>query len=257
MQSYFFFIDTMAAIKLLPNLRGDGHELEGEGQLVQPISQSLYVSPMSACINVVFEFEEPITEISRCKKMMADALLPKNPLSCIMVVALTSRIYSSIRFFMSCTVFQGILQSVDIALLSIYIYVCAFVLQKKDVRGALRWQRKSALLGMIVFKPQNRLQLTTSPVLIFRDRITEGSLRQPSIVCAHVNRTDPYTTEVLSPYRLPVLSKKFIGDKAWLLASHGFSSLKWQFFGSISSLFIPLLEETTTMRIAFTHPLSG
>ena len=232
MQSYFFFIDTMAAIKLLPNLRGDGHELEGEGQLVQPISQSLYVSPMSACINVVFEFEEPITEISRCKKMMADALLPKNPLSCIMVVALTSRIYSSIRFFMSCTVFQGILQSVDIALLSIYIYVCAFVLQKKDVRGALRWQRKSALLGMIVFKPQNRLQLTTSPVLIFRDRITEGSLRQRSIVCAHVNRTDPYTTEFLSPYRLPVLSKKFIGDKAaWLLVSHGFSSLKWQFFG--------------------------
>ena len=233
MQSYFFFIDTMAAIKLLPNLRGDGHELEGEGQLVQPISQSLYVSPMSACINVVFEFEEPITEISRCKKMMADALLPKNPLfSCIMVVALTSRIYSSIRFFMSCTVFQGILQSVDIALLSIYIYVCAFVLQKKDVRGALRWQRKSALLGMIVFKPQNRLQLTTSPVLIFRDRITEGSLRQRSIVCAHLNRTDPYTTEVLSPYRLPVLSKKFIGDKAaWLLASHGFSYLKWQFFG--------------------------
>ena len=232
MQSYFFFIDTMAAIKLLPNLRGDGHELEGEGQLVQPISQSLYVSPMSACINVVFEFEEPITEISRCKKMMADALLPKNPLfSCIMVVALTSRIYSSIRFFMSCTVFQGILQSVDIALLSIYIYVCAFVLQKKDVRGALRWQRKSALLGMIVFKPQNRLQLTTSPVLIFRDRITEGSLRQRSIVCAHVNRTDPYTTEVLSPYRLPVLSKKFIGYKAWLLASPGFSSLKWQFFG--------------------------
>ena len=232
MQSYFFFIDTMAAIKLLPNLRGDGHELEGEGQLVQPISQSLYVSPMSACINVVFEFEEPITEISRCKKMMADALLPKNPLfSCIMVVALTSRIYSSIRFFMSCTVFQGILQSVDIALLSIYIYVCAFVLQKKDVRGALRWQRKSALLGMIVFKPQNRLQLTTSPVLIFRDRITEASLRQRSIVCAHVNRTDPYTTEVLSPYRLPVLSKKFIGYKAWLLASPGFSSLKWQFFG--------------------------
>jgi len=77
------------AIKVHMNLRGDDHELEGEGQPVQPISQSLYLSPMSACINVVFEFEEAITEISRAKKNMADALLPKNPLfSCIMVVSL-------------------------------------------------------------------------------------------------------------------------------------------------------------------------
>lgn len=73
------------AIKVLTNLRGDGHELEGEGQLVEPISQSLYVSPMSVCINVVFEFEEQRTDVSRVKKVIADALLSRNPLfSCIM-----------------------------------------------------------------------------------------------------------------------------------------------------------------------------
>lgn len=72
------------AFKSYTKLRGDDHELEGEGQPVQPISQSLYLPPMAACINVLFEFEESITEISRAKKNMADALLPRNPLfSCI------------------------------------------------------------------------------------------------------------------------------------------------------------------------------
>ena len=79
----------MMAIKLPTNLRGDDHEFEGEERAVNPMSQALYVSPMSMCINSVIEFEEPITEISSLWKSMADALLPRNPLfSCIMVVAL-------------------------------------------------------------------------------------------------------------------------------------------------------------------------
>lgn len=74
----------MMAMKL-PTLNLREYDQEGEGQAVNPMSQSLYVSPMSMCINSVIEFEEPITEISRAWKYMADALLPRNPLfSCIM-----------------------------------------------------------------------------------------------------------------------------------------------------------------------------
>lgn len=69
------------------NLCGADKEVEGQGQgqPVSPISQSLSSSLLSLTINAIFEFEEPITEISRGKKALADIFLPSNPLfSCIM-----------------------------------------------------------------------------------------------------------------------------------------------------------------------------
>lgn len=64
---------------------GADKEVEEQGQPVSPISQSLSSSLLSLRINAIFEFEEPITEISRGKKALAEIFLPSNPLfSCIM-----------------------------------------------------------------------------------------------------------------------------------------------------------------------------
>lgn len=73
-------------IKLsLKLLCGDGEQWVGQGQPVHPISHSLSLAPLAACINVVFEFEEQRTDVSRVKKVIADALLSRNPLfTCIM-----------------------------------------------------------------------------------------------------------------------------------------------------------------------------
>eukprot|EP00253_Pinus_taeda_P026266 PITA_26266 len=66
-------------------MRGDGEDWEGQGQPVHPVSHALSIPPLSVCVNVVFEFEEPITDISRAKKVIVNALLPRNPhFSCIM-----------------------------------------------------------------------------------------------------------------------------------------------------------------------------
>jgi hypothetical protein len=65
----------------------DDHEMKEQEQPVNPISQAIGSSLLSLSVNVVFEFEEAITDISRCTKVITDAALPRNPLlSCIMVI---------------------------------------------------------------------------------------------------------------------------------------------------------------------------
>eukprot|EP00253_Pinus_taeda_P021885 PITA_21885 len=67
------------------NLGVGDHEMEGRGQPVNPISQAISSSLLSLSVNVVFEFEEPIANVPRFTKAIADAALPRNPLfSCIM-----------------------------------------------------------------------------------------------------------------------------------------------------------------------------
>lgn len=64
-------------LKLRINRCEGNQEMEGQGLPVSPLSQAV-----SNCLNIVFEFEESITDISRGKKIMADALLPRNPRFC-------------------------------------------------------------------------------------------------------------------------------------------------------------------------------
>lgn len=67
------------------NLGVGDHEMEGRGQPVNPISQAISSSLLSLAVNVVFEFEEPIADVTRFTKAIEDAALPRNPLfSCIM-----------------------------------------------------------------------------------------------------------------------------------------------------------------------------
>ncbi|KAH9322745.1 hypothetical protein KI387_017384, partial [Taxus chinensis] len=49
------------------------------GEAVSPSSQSLSTSIFSLCIQIILEFEQPVVDIDRSKKTLADALLPKNP----------------------------------------------------------------------------------------------------------------------------------------------------------------------------------
>nr|ADE77834.1 unknown [Picea sitchensis] len=72
-------------LKSSMNLGISDHEMKEQGQPVNPISQAICSSLLSLSVNVVFEFEEAITDISRCTKSIVDAALPRNPLfSCIM-----------------------------------------------------------------------------------------------------------------------------------------------------------------------------